>query len=165
MDDMNETKEMRISLVDGVYTLRDEKGVDVVTLSVGERFELQLRGEWCQVHLESGGYQGRYYVTVEGECGRLAVGMPARPWEDVQGPVPGEATPAVSLEQARAVWVGKTVESRVPLAGGMVRGVVHEITDQGQMVVLYTPPLNGVPVMVTVPVERVEDLLSLASAA
>ena len=163
MDNVNETKEMRISLVDGVYTLRDEKGVDVVTLAVGEHFEVQLRGVWCQVRLESGGYQGRYYVTVEGECGRLAVGMKARQCEDVQ--VLGEAMTEAFLEQARVAWIGKTVESRVPLAGGMVRGVVHEITDQGQMVVLYTPPLNGVPVVVKVPVEQVADLLALASAA
>jgi Domain of unknown function (DUF5348) len=160
---MSETSDMRISLVEGAYTLRDEKGVDVVTLVVGERFELYLRGAWCQVRLESGGYQGRYYVTVEGECGRLAVGMPARPCEDMQ--VPGEATTEASLEQARAAWVGKAVESRVPLAGGLVRGVVREITEQGHVVVLYTPPLNGVPVVVTVPVERVGEILSLASAA
>src|SRR5438270_8033123 len=106
------------------YTLRDEKGVDVVTLVVGERFELHLRGVWCQVHLESGGYQGRYYVTGDGECGRLAVGMQARPCEHAQGPLPGEVTTVASLEQARGAWVGKTVESRVPLAGGLVRGVV-----------------------------------------
>ena len=163
MDDTNETKEMRISLVEGAYTLRDEKGVDVVTLAVGERFELQLRGVWCQVRLESGGYQGRYYITVDGECGRLAVGMPARLCEDV--PLPGETMTEASLEQARAAWVGKTVESRVPLAGGMVRGVVREITEQGHVVMLYTPPMNAVPVVVTVPVERVEDLLALASVA
>ena len=160
---MSETNEMRISLVEGAYTLRDEKGVDVVTLAVGERFELHLHGVWCQVRLESGGYRGQYYLTVDGECGRLAVGMPAKPCEDV--PLPGEAMTEASLEQARAAWVGQTVESRVPLAGGMVRGVVHEITDQGQMVVLYTPPLNGVPVVVTVPLERVAELLARASAA
>src|SRR5437016_3978513 len=160
---MNETRDIRISLVDGAYTLRDEKGVDVVTLLVGERFEVQLRGEWCQVRLESGGYQGRYYSTADGECGRLAVGMQVRPYAHVQ--VPDEAITAASLEQARAAWVGKTVESRVPLAGGMVRGIVHEITEQGHVVLLYMPPLNGVPVVVTFPVERVGDLLSLASAA
>ena len=162
---MNETHEMRISVVDSAYTLRDVHGVDVVTLAVGERFEVQLRGEWCQVRLESGGYQGRYYVTVDGECGRLAVGMQARPCEHMQVSLPDEATTAASLEQARVAWVGKSVESRVPLAGGLVRGVVREITEQGQMVVIYTPPLNGVPVVVTVPVERVGEILSLASAA
>src|SRR5205823_3856753 len=134
-DNMSETSDMRISMVDGAYTLRDEKGVDVVTLVVGERFELHLHGEWCQVRLESGGYMGRYYVTVDGECGRLAVGMPARQCEYVQ--VPGEATTEASLEQARAAWVGKPVESRVPLAGGLVRGVVCEITEQGHVVVVY----------------------------
>ena len=163
MNEMNETNDIRISLVDGAYTLRDEKGVDVVTLTVGERFEVQLRGAWCQVHLESGGYQGRYYVTADDECGRLAVGMAARPCEHVQ--VPEEVTMGALLEQARAAWVGKTVESRVPLAGGTVRGVVREITEQGHVVVLYTPPLNGVPVVVTFPVEQVGDILSLASAA
>ena len=162
---MNETSDIRISLVDGVYTLRDEKGVDVVTLSVGERFEVQLRGAWCQVHLESGGYKGRYYITADGERGRLAVGMPARPYEDVPVQLPDEAITAALLEQARAAWVGKPVESRVPLAGGMVSGMVCEITEQGHVVVLYTPPLNEVPVVVTFPVERVGEILSLASAA
>ena len=162
---MSETHEMKISLVEGAYTLRDEKGIDVVTLSVGDRFEVQLRGEWCQVLLESGGYMGRYYITADGECGRLAVSMQARPCEHVSAQLHVEEPMAASLEQARATWVGKEVESRVPLAGGLVRGVVHEITEQGQMVVIYTPPLNGVPVMVTFPVERVAEVLTEASAA
>jgi hypothetical protein len=162
---MNETIDIRISMVDGAYTLRDKQGVDVVTLSVGERFEVQLRGEWCQVRLESGGYKGRYYSRADGEGGRLAVGMQARPCEHVQVQLPVEETTGASLEQARVAWVGKTVESRVPLAGGMVRGIVREITEQGYVVVLYTPPLNGVPVVASFPVERVGDILSLASAA
>jgi hypothetical protein len=162
---MNETHDIRISVVDGAYTLRDEKGVDVVTLSVGERFEVQLRGVWCQVRLESGGYKGQYYITADGECGRLAVSMQARLCEHILARLHVEETMAASLEQARAAWVGKTVESRVPLAGGMVRGMVCEVTEQGQVVVLYTPPLNEVPVVVTFPVERVGDILSLAGTA
>jgi hypothetical protein len=162
---MSETSDMKISMVDGAYTLRDEKGVDVVTLTVGERFEVQLRGVWCQVRLESGGYQGRYYVTADGECGRLAVSMQARPREHVLAQLPVEETMAASFEQARATWVGKEVESRIPLAGGLVRGIVREITEQGHVVMIYTPHLNGVPVVVTFPVERVREILSLASAA
>jgi Domain of unknown function (DUF5348) len=162
---MSETSEMRISMVDGAYTLRDEKGVDVVTLTVGERFEVQLRGVWCQVRLESGGYMGRYYVTADGERGRLAVSMQARPCEHVSAQLHVEEPMAASLEQARATWVGKEVESRIPLAGGLVHGVVREITEQGQMVVIYTPPLNGVPVVVTFPVERVREVLTEACAA
>src|SRR5215469_3187457 len=112
---MNETSEIRISMVDGAYTLRDEKGVDLVTLSAGAHFEVQLRGEWCQVNLESGGYQGLYYVTVNGECGRLAMSMRARPCGSLLVQLHPEET-REALEQARAAWVGKAVESRIPLA-------------------------------------------------
>ena len=162
---MSETTDMRISMVDGAYTLRDEQGVDVVTLMVGEHFEVQLRGVWCQVRLESGGYQGRYSITADGACGRLAVSMQARPCEHVSTQLHVEEALAASLKQARMAWVGKEVESRVPLAGGLVRGVVREITEQGQVVVVYTPRLNEVPVVVSFPVERVREVLTEACAA
>jgi Domain of unknown function (DUF5348) len=158
---MNETSETIINCVDGEYTLRNNKGKNVLTLSVGMSFELKLRGEWCRVHLESGGYKGRYYVTAAGERGRLALGMEARTCEQVQI----VETAVVPLDQARAAWVGKDVESRVPLAGGLVRGVVREITQWGQVVFVYSPRLNGVPVVVSFPVERVGEVLALASVA
>lgn len=161
---MDETGVMRISMSDGAYTLRNEHGVDVVTLTVEECFEIQLRGAWCQVRLESGGYQGRYYVTADGERGRLAVSMLAKPCEYVPVQSDVEAPLMAWLERARAAWVGKEVESRVPLAGGLIRGVVREITEQGQVVLVYTPQLNGVPVVVSFPIECVEEILTEACA-
>ncbi len=87
--------------------------------------------------------------------------MEARPCEETQ---PEPVGPVV-LDQARAVWVGKAVESRVPLAGGLVRGVVREITEWGKVVLVYTPRLNEVPVIVSFPLERVGQVLALASVA
>jgi hypothetical protein len=159
---MDETNEQRISLVDGAFTLRDKKGVDLVTLAVESQFEVQLRGGWYQVRLESGGYRGLYSVTADGERGRLAISMRARLCEAVPEPVQSEEA-REALEQARAIWVGQCVESRVPFAGGFVRGVVREITEQGEVVVVYTPDVSGVLVIATVPVERVEDVLAVVS--
>src|SRR5579859_7738044 len=85
--------DMIINYVDGEYTLRNDKGVDVVTLSVGDVFELKLYGEWCRVRLASGGYKGRYYVTDAGEHGRLALCMEARVCEPEPGETEGEQTP------------------------------------------------------------------------
>src|SRR6266567_4610181 len=123
-----------ISAIAGEITLRGGTGQAVVTISVavGENFEVKLRGQWCRVRLESGGYKGRYYLTASGERGRLALGMEARPCEQVQS----EQMGPVVLDQARAVWVGKAVESRIPLAGGLVRGVVREITERGKVVLV-----------------------------
>jgi hypothetical protein len=91
--------------------------------------------------------------------------MQARPCEHVSARLHVEEALAASLEQARTAWVGKEVESRVPLAGGLVRGVVSEITEQGQVVMVYTPQLNGVPVVVSFPVEHVREVLTEACAA
>jgi hypothetical protein len=157
--------ETSINFVGGEFTLRNEKGENVLTLAVGMSFELKLRGEWCRVRLESGGYKGRYYITAAGERGRLALCMEARMCEQVQMPRLGEETAVVRLEQVRIAWVGKDVESRIPLAGGVVRGVVREITERGQVVFVYLPRLNGVPVVVSFPVERVGEVLALASVA
>ena len=63
------------------------------------------------------------------------------------------------------MWVGKVVESRVPLAGGVVGGVVREITEGGRVVLVYTPHFNQVPVLVSFTVERIADILSLAREA
>ena len=132
-----------------------------VSVAVGESFEVKLHDEWCRVRLESGGYKGRYYLTASGERGRLALGMQARPCEQVHS----EPVGPVVLTQARALWVGKAVQSRVPLADGLVRGVVREITEWGKVVLVYTPRLNEVPVIVSFPLERVGEVLALASVA
>ena len=83
---MDETKRTIINYVDGEYTLLNDQGQDVMTLSVGTCFELKLRGQWCRVRMGGGGYKGRYYVTAAGERGRLALCMEARTCE----PGPGE---------------------------------------------------------------------------
>jgi hypothetical protein len=80
-ENMSETKRIIINYADGEYTLCNDQGQDVMTLSVGTCFELKLRGQWCRVRLESGGYKGRYYVTEAGERGRLALCMEARACE------------------------------------------------------------------------------------
>jgi len=63
------------------------------------------------------------------------------------------------LEQVRVMWVGKPVETRVPVAGGLVRGVVREITACGKVVFVYRSRLNGVPVVVSFPVGRLTEVL------
>jgi hypothetical protein len=153
--------EMMINCVNGEYTIRNDKGENVLMLSVAQSFELRLHGAWCRVRLESGGYKGRYYITATGERGRLAVCMEVRMCQQVQV----EETSATSLDQARVAWVGKDVESRVPLACGMVRGVVREITQRGQVVFVYSPRLNRVHVVVLFPIERVGEVLTLAHVA
>ena len=82
---------------------RNEHEALLFLIAVGESFEVKLWGEWCQVRLESGGYKGRYYVTATGERGRLALGIEARPCQQVQGEQMGMAP----LHQARAEWRGE----------------------------------------------------------
>ena len=64
-----------------------------------------------------------------------------------------------------ALWIGKEVESRVPLACGMVRGVVRDITHRGQVVFVYTPRLNKMSVVVMFPLERIGDVLAVGHVA
>ena len=71
----------------------------------------------------------------------------------------------MTLVQARALWVGKQVESRVPLASGRVRGVVRDITQGGQVMFVYTPHLNDVSVVVSFPLERIGDVLAVEHVA
>ena len=110
------------------------------------------------MRLQSGGYRGCYYVTNRGERGRLALCMRVRLCE--ADAVPGEQEEvAMTLEQLRLVWVGKQAHSRVPLAGGYVRGEVRQVTDRGLVLFVYTPPLNPVRVRVRFPVERLVEVL------
>ena len=156
--------EMVIDYVNGAYVLRNERGKDVLTLSEGQSFEVKVRGQWCQVCLASGGYNGRYYVTAAGERGRLALCMQARMYQ--QAPKMSVVDmAAMTLEQARALWVGKQVESRVPLACGRVHGVVRDITPGGHVVFVYTPHLNEVSVVVSFPLEQIGDVLAVGHVA
>jgi len=156
--------EMVIDYMNGAYVLRNERGEDVLTLSEGQSFEVKVRGQWCPVRLESGGYNGRHYVTAAGERGRLAICMQARLCQQAHR-VSVKDMAAMTLEQARALWVGKEVESRVPLACGMVRGVVRDITHRGQVVFVYTPRLNKMSVVVMFPLERIGDVLAVGHVA
>jgi hypothetical protein len=140
---------------------KNEQEAVLFLVAVGESFKVKLRGQWCQVRLASGGYKGRYYITPTGERGRLALGMEASPCQQEQA----KRRRKTQLERARAMWVGKVVESRVPLAGGLVRGVVREITEGGRVVLVYTPHFNQVPVLVSFTVEWIADILSLAREA
>jgi len=142
----------------------NERDEEVLVLSVGQRFEVMIHGEWCQVRLESGGYRGRYYVTATGERGRLALCMAARLCQQSHEGSVQQDMATMSLEQARAIWVGKQVKSLVPLACGVVRGVVREITQRGYVVFVYSPCLNEVAVMVSFPFERIGDVLEVRHA-
>jgi hypothetical protein len=153
--------EMRINYQQGEYTLCNERGKHVLTLLVGQIFEVKVRGQWCQVRLESGGYNGRYYVTATGERGRLAICMQVRLCQQVHV----EDMASMTLEQARVLWVGKEVESLVPLACGMVSGMVRDITQGGQVVFVYTPRLNEVSVMVSFPLEHIGEILAVGHVA
>ncbi len=158
--------EVIVSEVAGHLVLQDVKSGKLVhLLRVGEVFGLVVHGELRQVRLECGGYHGLYYVTHEGERGRLALCMHAE-WCEPQEPQPAHASDrqadtgvSPSLEEARLAWVGKLVTSRLALAGGCVRGVVQQITTGGQVVFVYWPRCNQVPVRVTFPVERLAEVL------
>jgi hypothetical protein len=69
-DNMSETSEMKISMVDGVYTLRDEHGADVVTLMVGSvsRYSCVVRGARCvwKAVGTRGGIMSQLMVSVGG---------------------------------------------------------------------------------------------------
>ena len=153
--------EMRINYQQGEYSLCNERGEHVLTLLVGQIFEVKVCGQWCQVRLESGGYNGRYYVTARGERGRLAICMQVRLCQQAHV----EDMASMTLEQARVLWIGKEVESLVPLACGMVSGLVHDITQSGQVVFVYKPRLNEVSVMVSFPLEHIGEILAVGHVA
>jgi hypothetical protein len=84
--------------------------------------------------------------------------------------VPGQAAstaePVVVLspvEVARLVWVGRMAGSRVPLACGVVRGVVQAITDGGVVRFVYRPCSSEVPVIASLPLERIDEVLALVT--
>jgi hypothetical protein len=158
---MDEVNKSVIGYSDGRYVVVDARGLVAAALAPGARFEMWMGGEWQAVSLHSGGYRGYYYVTSNGQRGRLALCMPVR-----LSPVPAmsEAFAVLSpLEQVRLIWMDKRVESRVPVAGGYVSGEVREVTDSGMVVFVYRSRLNGVAVKATFPMERVAEVLALAS--
>lgn len=159
---MEETDELVVGYLDEQYVLLDEDRSGVAVLEPGSVFQVWIGGEWQAVRLQSGGYRGCYYVTNRGERGRLALCMRVRLYEADTAPGEQEEV-ATTLEQLRLAWVGKQAHSRVPLAGGYVCGEVRQVTDRGLVLFVYTPPLNPVCVRVRFSIERLEEVLALAS--
>jgi Domain of unknown function (DUF5348) len=62
----------------GHYQLVDPHGMDQHCLQAGDVFEVRVGGQWQAVRMESGGYQGWYFVTADGERVRPALCMKAR---------------------------------------------------------------------------------------
>ncbi len=156
---MNEETRLFVGYDGASYVLLNKQGQQVHVLAVGDVIEVQMGDTWCRVRVESGGYKGFYYVTSQGRRGRFALCMQVR---RVEQQVAAPVVQGSSLEQLRLAWVGRRVQSRVPLAVGYVCGVVREITERGQAIFVYTPRANGVPVVATLPVSRLNDFLMLA---
>jgi hypothetical protein len=136
------------------YVMVDERGRVVEVLEAGVVVEVFTGSQWQAVRLCSGGYRGWYYETLAGERGRLALCMPVR-----QVDLSRVSVERWPLEWVRAAWVGQWVQSRVPFALGMVRGVVEEITARGLVIFWYWRPQSPTFVMARFPVERLPELL------
>ncbi len=155
---MEERDKLWIGYMETQYVVVDTQGSVVAVLAPGAAFEVWMDSQWQAVRLQSGGYRGCYYVTVQGTRGRLALGMGVRLCQ-----VPGQASneTAVSLvERVRLTWVGKRVENKVALACGSVRGEVLDVTERGMVLFGYASPVGGVPVRVRFPVERIDEVLA-----
>ncbi len=156
---MNEETRLFVGYGGGSYVLLNKQGQQVHQLVVGDVIEVQIGSTWHRARVESGSYKGFYYVTSQGHPGRFALCMQVRRVEQQVLPSEVQVSP---LEQLRLAWVGRRVQSRVPLAVGYVYGVVREITERGQAIFVYTPRANGVPVVATLPVSRLDDFLMSA---
>lgn len=149
-----------IGCSDGQYVVMDSYGSVVAVLAPGAVFEVWMNEQWQAVSLHSGGYRGCYYLTTNGERGRLALCMRVRLGEASASSDEAQCSP---LEQVRRVWMGKQAQSKVALAGGYVSGEVREVTERGMVVFVYFPRLNAVPVKAVFPVEQISDVLALAA--
>jgi hypothetical protein len=156
---MSEQQSLRIGHVGDAYVLLTPQGQQVRILAVGDAIEVQRGAVWCRVRVESGGYKGWYYVAADGHRARFALCMRVRLVESQQAA--SSVTNLSPRERLRATWVGKSVQTRVALAGGYVSGVVREITQKGQAIFAYVPRANGVPVVASFPVERLDEVLML----
>src|SRR6266536_4118099 len=156
---MNEEKRLLVGYDGGSYVLLNKQGQQVHRLLAGNVIEVQIGSTWHRARVESGGYKGFYYMTSQGRPGRFALCMQVRMVEQQALASVVQVSP---LEQLRLAWVGRRVQSRVPLAVGYVCGVVREITERGQAIFVYTPRANGVPVVATLAVSRLDDFLMSA---
>ncbi len=120
---MEERDKLYIGYTDGQHVAVDARGSVVAVLAPGAALEVCIGGHWQAVRLESGGYRGCYYVTVQGTRGRLALCMGVRLCQ-----VPAKASTDAGVssgEQLRLSWVGKQAQSMVSLASGFRRGKTH----------------------------------------
>lgn len=156
---MDEARKLTVGYSDGQYVLVDTHGFIVAKLVPGAVFEVWMNGQWQAVSLHSGGYQGCYYLTTNGERGRLALCMRVRLG---QASICDEQAQGSPLEEVRRLWLGKQAQSKIALAGGYVRGEVREVTQRGMVVFVYSPRLNAVPVRLVFPVEQMSEVLALA---
>ncbi len=156
---MNEETRLFVGYDGGSYVLLGKQGQQVHQLVVGDVIEVQIGSTWHRARVESGGYKGFYYVTSQGQRGRFALCMQVR---RIEQQVLASVVQGSPLEQLRLAWVGRRVQSRVPLAVGYVYGVVREITERGQAMFVYMSRANGVPVVATLPVSRLDDFLMSA---
>jgi len=73
-----ESSEGHISYNADRYALVGRQGLDDHVLSVGDVLELSANGRRQAVRVASGGYQGWYYETADGQRARFALCMKAR---------------------------------------------------------------------------------------
>ncbi len=71
-------KERVVGFESGRFVLIGERGMGTYILSAGDVFELDIQGQFQPVRVASGGYNGWYYVTADGQPARFALGMRAR---------------------------------------------------------------------------------------
>ena len=141
------------------YVAVDVHGSVVAVLAPGAVCEVCIGSQWQAVSLHSGGYRVCYYETPQGIRGRLAVAMAVRLCQvRTEGCT---KTGQASVEQLRLTWVGKQAQSKVPLAVGLVCGKVLDVTKRGMVLFGYTSPVGSVPVRVTFPVERIDEVLAV----
>ncbi len=158
---MEERDKLWIGYLETQYVVVDTQGSVVAVLAPGVMCEVWMGGQWQAVRLQSGGYRGCYYETPQGTRGRLALCMGVRLCQVLaQG---SNETGLPPGEQRRLSWVGKQVQSKIPLACGSVRGEVLDVTAQGMVLFAYVSPLGGISVRVRFPVERIDEVLAVVS--
>ncbi len=158
---MEERDKLCIGYTAGQYVAVDVHGSVVAVLAPGAVCEVCIGNQWQAVRRHSGGYRGCYYETPQGVRGRFALCMGVRLCQ-----VCAEGcteTGRSSVEHVRLTWVGKQAQTKVPLAAGSVCGEVLDVTKWGMVLFGYTSPVGSVPVRVTFPVERIDEVLAVVS--
>jgi hypothetical protein len=63
---------------EGQYWVCNQEEAWACLLEVGDRVEVLMGGEWQAVTMLSGGYHGRYFCGMDGQCMRPALCMRVR---------------------------------------------------------------------------------------